>query len=82
MLGLRSNSVVLDLGCGSGGYALHLGEKVGCRVIGLDINKPGVRNANQLALTTGLTSRVRFEQCDASKGLPFDDNTFDAVFFE
>jgi ubiquinone/menaquinone biosynthesis C-methylase UbiE len=80
LLGLRSDSFVLELGCGSGGYALHLGEKVRCRLIGLDINQPGVRNANQLALARGLASQVRFEECDASKRLPFDDNTFDAVF--
>jgi SAM-dependent methyltransferase len=53
---------------------------VGCRLVGLDISKPGVRNANQLSLARGLASQVRFEQCDASKNLPFDDNTFDAVF--
>jgi ubiquinone/menaquinone biosynthesis C-methylase UbiE len=80
LLGLRSDSLVLEIGCGSGGYALHLGEKVGCRVIGLDINEAGVRNANHLALSRGLASQVRFEHCDASKKLPFDDNTFDAVF--
>ena len=80
LLDLRLNSSVLELGCGSGGYALHLAEKVGCRLIGLDINAPGVRNANQLALARGLASQARFEQCDVSKNLPFDDNTFDAVF--
>jgi ubiquinone/menaquinone biosynthesis C-methylase UbiE len=80
MLGLRSDSFVLEVGCGSGGYALHLGEKVGCRLIGLDVNEQGVRNANQLAVARGLASQVRFEQCDASKKLPFDDSTFDAVF--
>src|SRR5271156_5264100 len=80
LLDLRPNSSVLEVGCGSGGYALHLAEKVGCRLVGLDINEPGVRNANQLALARGLASQVRFEQCDASKNLPFDDNTFDAVF--
>ena len=80
LLGLRSDSFVLELGCGSGGYALHLAEKVGCRLIGLDTNEPGVRNANQLALARGLAGRARFQQCDASKDLPFDDNTFDAVF--
>jgi ubiquinone/menaquinone biosynthesis C-methylase UbiE len=80
LLGLGSDSFVLEVGCGSGGYALHLGEKVGCRLIGLDINEPGVRNANQLALARGLVSQVRFEQCDASKKLAFADNTFDAVF--
>jgi ubiquinone/menaquinone biosynthesis C-methylase UbiE len=80
LLDLRSNSSALEVGCGSGGYALYLAEKVGCRLIGLDINALGVRNANQLALARGLASEARFEQCDASKNLPFDDNTFDAVF--
>jgi len=44
------------------------------------VNEPGVRNANQLALARGLAGRARFQQCDASKDLPFADNTFDAVF--
>jgi ubiquinone/menaquinone biosynthesis C-methylase UbiE len=80
LLDLRLNSSVLEVGCGSGGYALHLAEKMGCRLVGLDINAPGVRNANQLALARGLASHARFEQCDVSKNLPFDDQTFDAVF--
>src|SRR5271170_6749990 len=66
-LGLTSDSFVLEIGCGSGGYALYLAEKAGCRIVGLDINAPGVHNANQLALAQGLASQVRFEQRDASK---------------
>jgi SAM-dependent methyltransferase len=80
LLDLRVNSSVLEVGCGSGGYALHLVEKVGCRLEGLDINAPGVRNANQLALARGLASQAHFAQCDVSKTLPYDDKTFDAVF--
>jgi SAM-dependent methyltransferase len=80
LLDLRPDSLALEVGFGSGGYALHLAEKVGCRLIGLDINALGVRNANQLALAKGLSSMARFEQCDASKNLPFDDDSFDAVF--
>ena len=79
-MGLNSDSSVLEIGCGSGGYALHLGDRVGCRLVGLDINKQGIRNANQLALAGGLASRVRFEQCDASRTLPFNDNSFNVVF--
>src|SRR5580704_11267252 len=63
LLDLRPNSSVLEVGCGSGGYALHLAEKVGCRLVGLDINALGVCNANQLAQARGLASEVRFEQC-------------------
>jgi ubiquinone/menaquinone biosynthesis C-methylase UbiE len=80
LLELRRNSSVLELGCGSGRYALHLAEKADCRLIGLDINAAGVRNASQLALARGLASLEHFEQCDVSKSLPFNDKTFDAVF--
>jgi SAM-dependent methyltransferase len=80
LLDLRRESSVLEIGCGSGGYALHLSEEVGCRLVGLDINAAGVHNANQLAVARGLVSQVRFEQCDVSKNLPFDDKTFEAVF--
>jgi SAM-dependent methyltransferase len=77
---LKPESSVLELGCGSGGYALYVAETVGCRVVGLDINAPGVHNANQLAEARGLAQRVHFEQFDASKSLPFKDEAFDAVF--
>lgn len=80
LLDLKPESSVLELGCGSGEYALHVAEKVGCRLLGLDINALGVRNANQLAVARGLSSQARFEQCDLSNNLPFEDNTFDAVF--
>ncbi len=80
LLDLGPNSSVLEIGCGSGRYALHLAEKVGCRLVGLDINAAGVRNANRLALARGLTSGAQFQQRDVSEGLPFDDKTFDAVF--
>lgn len=80
LLDLKPSSVVLEIGCGSGGYALHLAESLGCQLVGLDVNGPGVRNGNQLAAARALASRVRFEQCDASKDLPFDENAFDAVF--
>ncbi|HEV2697439.1 MAG TPA: methyltransferase domain-containing protein [Terriglobales bacterium] len=80
LLNLKPDSYVLEVGCGSGGYALYLAQEVGCRVVGLDINVAGIRNANQLALARGLASQARFEQCDVSTKLPFNDDTFDAVF--
>ena len=80
LLDLGPDSSVLEIGCGSGGYAVHLAEKLGCQIVGLDINEPGIRSAKELAQTRALGSRARFEQCDVSKKLPFDDKTFDAVF--
>ena len=49
MLRLVASSSVLEVGCGSGGYALHIAENVGCSVVGVDVNAPGVDNANPLA---------------------------------
>jgi SAM-dependent methyltransferase len=79
-LDLRSGSFVLEIGCGSGRYALRVAEIVGCRVWGVDINEPGIRNANQLVAAKSLASQVSFEHGDASKNLPFADEKFDAVF--
>ena len=80
LLDVSPSSLVLEVGCGSGGYALYIAERAGCSLIGLDINSAGVRNANDLAIANGLASRVSFQQVDVSKTLPFPDGTFDAVF--
>jgi SAM-dependent methyltransferase len=80
MLGLSAGSYAFEVGCGSGRYALQVAETVGCRVLGVDVNEEGVRNGNALARAQGLSERVRFECCDASKTLPYEDNSFDAAF--
>ena len=80
LLELAGTSYVLEIGCGSGRYAIHVAEKTGCRVLGIDLNVPGIHTANQLAAEQDLSERVRFEICDASKPLAFTDSTFDSVF--
>jgi SAM-dependent methyltransferase len=80
LLALTDNSSVLEIGCGSGVYALHVAKTIGCRVTGLDINALGIRTANQLALNSGMGEKVRFAVCDVAKPLPFANETFDAVF--
>jgi ubiquinone/menaquinone biosynthesis C-methylase UbiE len=77
-LGLTSGCSVLEIGCGSGGYALHLAETYGCDLVGLDLNLEGIRAANALAERKKLGARCRFQQGDAS--LPFADGSLDAVF--
>ena len=71
---------MLDIGCGSGVYAIHLAERLGCRITGLDVNPHAIASATQRAATSGLNGLARFEQCDASHPLPFADTTFDAAF--
>jgi len=79
-LHLTRSSYVLEIGCGSGRYALQVAATVGCRVVGLDTNAPGIHTASQLAATRNTAAQVRFEICDAAKKLPFEDSTFDAPF--
>jgi ubiquinone/menaquinone biosynthesis C-methylase UbiE len=80
LLRLQADSSVLEIGCGSGRYALHVAKRIGCRILGLDINASGVQNANRLAQDAGLGLTVRFEVSDVSQNLAFDPATFDAVF--
>jgi cyclopropane fatty-acyl-phospholipid synthase-like methyltransferase len=79
-LELKRDSSVLEIGCGSGVYALHVAKEFGCRVTGLDINAAGIRNANQLASSCNMVGQASFEVCDVSQPLHFAEGTFDAVF--
>lgn len=80
LLQLSSDSRVLEIGCGSGGYAVGLAKSVGCRIVGFEINASGVETASALADKEQVSDIVKFEQHDASKKLPYDDESFDAVY--
>jgi len=79
-LGLSSESYALEIGCGSGRYALQVAGTIGCRVLGIDVNAPGIENANRLAAEQELSARAQFRMADAAQPLPFWDETFDGVF--
>jgi sterol 24-C-methyltransferase len=70
---------VLDVACGSGGPTLRIAEKTGCSVDGVDIHDQAIERAREAAAGRGLANRARFQRVDASGGLPFNDETFDAV---
>jgi len=80
LLAITAASNVLEIGSGSGRYALQVASTTGCRVVGVDVNEPGIHNANALAAERNLAERVQFEKCDASQPLRFADSVFDAVF--
>ncbi len=79
-LQLTRDSQVLEVGCGSGRYALQVAATIGCRILGVDLNAPGIANANRLAATQNLMTQAQFQIVDASHPLPFADSSFDAAF--
>jgi SAM-dependent methyltransferase len=78
-LQLAPGSRVLNVACGSGGPDLYLARTTGAKVVGIDINNHAIQAATESAQREGLAALARFEQADASRPLPFDDATFDAV---
>jgi len=80
LLDLSASSRVLEIGCGAGGCAVYLPQTLGAEVIGIDVNESGIRNAQELARSSDVASRVTFKCIDAGEQLAFDDGSFDAVF--
>jgi SAM-dependent methyltransferase len=78
-LQLDGSSRVLEIGCGSGGPALHLARLIGCEIVGVDLHEDGVANATRMAREAGLDARVSFVRADASEALPFASGSFGAL---
>jgi len=71
----RAGMKVLDVGCGTGLYALDLASR-GLNVTGVDISRPMLEQARAKAQHAGLD--IQFLEADAFQ-LPFNDQSFDAV---
>ena len=75
---IDEDTVVLDVGCGTGGNSCYLAQKHGCRVVGVDIAEHMIMYAEKRAKELGLTDRVSFQVGDAYS-LELPDGGFDAV---
>jgi len=69
---------VLDVASGSGGPALYVARKHGCRITGIDINEEGLNTARQTAVAAKIVDAA-FQSADVDQRLPFDAETFDAI---
>lgn len=78
-LRLTRDTHLLEIATGAGGPTLHLAERTGCRVTGLDVNPLGVVAATETAVERSLADRVAFAVADATQSLPFEDESFDAL---
>ena len=77
-LNIDATKSVLETASGSGGPALHVVQKFGCAVKGIDINEEGIATANQSAAERGI-SNAHFQLADVGSRFPFDDGAFDAA---
>lgn len=71
---------VLDIASGSGGWGLRTVETYPhMQIVGLDISRHMVEQANSAATAMGIADRVHFAVADILSPLPFPDDTFDLV---
>jgi SAM-dependent methyltransferase len=61
---IRSDDVVLDVGCGSGVLAFVAAKLGAGRVVGCDLSEPAVQAARRNAAALGLDDRCEFRQGD------------------
>lgn len=60
----EAGSLVLDLGCGKGAVSVHLAEKFGCRITGIDGMEAFISEANKLAAARSVSELCSFSQGD------------------
>lgn len=76
---VTSESRVLDVGCGIGGPAIYIHEKLDCAVDGISTSERGVQLANAASREKGYQDDVRFKVADGlDNGFP--DGTFDVAW--
>jgi cyclopropane fatty-acyl-phospholipid synthase-like methyltransferase len=78
-LKVDTDSVLLDIACGSGGLSFYALDQTNCKVIGLDLSEDAIATASQTAAEKGLSDRAKFSQHDASRPLPLDSGSVDRI---
>ena len=80
-LGLGPGQRVLDVAAGLGTSAIHLAQRFGCAVVGVDYGAQNVARATAAAESAELAALVTFQRGDAEH-LPVEDAAFDVVICE
>ncbi|CAK9039779.1 Sterol 24-C-methyltransferase (Delta(24)-sterol C-methyltransferase) [Durusdinium trenchii] len=79
-LDLGPASQVLDVGCGRGRVAHHVASVSGAHVTGLNIDRSQLKMAKEHARITQMEHQLSFVHGNFNDPLPFDDETFDALY--
>ncbi|MDD2873951.1 MAG: cyclopropane-fatty-acyl-phospholipid synthase [Azoarcus sp.] len=63
-LDTRPGQIILEIGCGWGGFAEVAATEFGCRVLGLTLSPSQLVHARERAQRGGFSDRVQLELCD------------------
>lgn len=78
-LGDAKGKKYLDVGCGSGRYAINL-ARLGANVVGIDFSTAMLKLAEEYAKDEGVTSKVEFIEVDMNRWMDETELHFDAAF--
>ena len=78
-LGNAKGKKYLDLGCGSGRYAINL-ARLGGHVVGIDFSKAMLDLARRYASQEGVEGKVQFLEADMDRWMDETKDHFDAAF--
>lgn len=79
--GLAEKSKVADIGCGTGGQTMVLGENTACEIIGVDAWSGFINQFNRNAQIKNLQDRVK-GIVGNMENLPFREEEFDLIWSE
>lgn len=79
--GLTEKSKIADIGCGTGGQTMVLGQNTPCDIIGVDAWPDFINQLNQNAQSKNLQDRVKGIVANM-ENLPFREEEFDLIWSE
>ena len=78
---IKNDSKVLEVACNMGTNLVHIANKYGCDIVGVDLDEKAIEKANKKIKENGLENRAK-AICGDAFALPFDDESFDVVINE
>ena len=79
--GLTEKSKIADIGCGTGGQTMTLGQNTPCEIIGIDVWQDFINKFNQNSLNQNFQNRVK-GIVGNMENLPFQEEELDLIWSE
>lgn len=79
-LGITKDSNILDVGCGRGRVLAHIAQTTGASASGINIDTVQLESAVAWAEENDLSKRLHYKEHNFNDPLPFDDESFDALY--